>query len=402
MVAVSRYAFYLDGRTCSGCKACQVACKDKHGLPPGVSWRRVYEVTGGGWNKDGPAWASNVFAYYLSVGCNHCDEPVCIEVCPARAITQRSDGIVLIDSDHCIGCKYCAWACPYDAPQYDQAHGRMGKCTFCVDELDAGRAPTCVAACPVRVLDYGTPEELQARYNASPIEYPFADVKSTGPALLLTPHAAAGRRPARIANEPEVSRVAMNEHSLVAFTLCAQAAVGAFWLAMVVEAVLGFANPLARLLVPVLMLVAVAASLVHLGQPLRAWRAVTNLRTSWLSREIVFTVAFTVASLVSAWQSETPALTGLTALLGAGLLYNMARVYQLRTIPPWDRWSTLARFATSAALLGSGLYGLSLVAQGALVGIPALAFAVAFAIILSGEVRGRLAFYRARLKRRTA
>jgi anaerobic dimethyl sulfoxide reductase subunit B (iron-sulfur subunit) len=67
-----QYAFYFDSSACSGCKACQVACKDKHNLEVGRLWRRVYEVSGGGWQRQGQAWTTSAFAYNLSLACNHC------------------------------------------------------------------------------------------------------------------------------------------------------------------------------------------------------------------------------------------------------------------------------------------------------------------------------------------
>ena len=211
-------AFYLDATACTGCKACQVACKDRNGLPVGLLWRRVYEVTGGGWWRQGAAWAQDVFAYHLSLACNHCERPACLEVCPAGAIRKRPDGIVLIDPEKCIGCRYCAWACPYGAPQYDAAAGRMTKCTFCVEEIDSGRPPACVAACPMRALDYGERAELEARHaprtgvvgavREAPQPpgkafVPLPDDSLTRPALLIRPHRDAPR-PGSIANREEV------------------------------------------------------------------------------------------------------------------------------------------------------------------------------------------------------
>lgn len=206
---MKRYAFYFDSSSCSGCKACQVACKDKNGLPEGVLWRRVYEVTGGGWRQAGPAWVADVFAYNLSISCNHCEKPLCLQVCPARAYTQRSDGIVLLDSEKCMGCGYCAWACPYGAPQMDERAGRMTKCNFCVDQVDAGRPPECVLACPLRALDFGDRRELEARYASRlacgglPAAAPLPDPLITRPSLLLTPHPAA-QSSGSVANREEV------------------------------------------------------------------------------------------------------------------------------------------------------------------------------------------------------
>ncbi|MEJ2677653.1 MAG: dimethylsulfoxide reductase subunit B [Gemmatimonadota bacterium] len=183
---MTRLAFYFDATACSGCKACQIACKDKQGSPLGVRWRRVYEVAGGGWRQRGAAWVHDVFAYNLSVACNHCERPICMEVCPTRAITQREDGVVLLDAERCMGCRYCEWACPYGAPQYDPDAGRMSKCDFCVDLLDAGRPPACVASCPMRALDFGDMAELEARYGPAAV-YPLPEAELTRPALFVTP-----------------------------------------------------------------------------------------------------------------------------------------------------------------------------------------------------------------------
>ncbi len=98
------YAFLLDVSACTGCKACQVACKDKNQLPLGVLWRRVYEVSGGGWKQEGEAWTNTVFAYNLSLSCNHCEHPKCAGVCPTDAYVVRDDGIVVLDSSKCMGC----------------------------------------------------------------------------------------------------------------------------------------------------------------------------------------------------------------------------------------------------------------------------------------------------------
>jgi anaerobic dimethyl sulfoxide reductase subunit B (iron-sulfur subunit) len=188
---MTQYAFYIDTSACSGCKACQVACKDHHHLPLGVNWRRVVEVYGGGWTQAGAAWLSSVYAYNLSLSCNHCEKPVCMEVCPSKAISKRPDGIVLIDGNKCLGCRYCAWACPYGAPQYDEAQGKMTKCDFCVERIEQGLPPTCVAACPLRAIEYGELSELEARHGTLAQVVPLPENGLTEPALLLTAHKAA-------------------------------------------------------------------------------------------------------------------------------------------------------------------------------------------------------------------
>lgn len=181
-------AFYFDSSACSGCKTCQVACKDKNDLPLGTQWRRVYEIAGGDWKKEGDAWVSKVTAYNLSMSCNHCAEPICLKSCPTAAIVKRSNGIVVIDPERCMGCRYCEWACPYGALQFDDRNGQMTKCDLCFDYLEEGKEPSCVAACPMRVLDVGTMEELEGKYGKTKKIYPLPDPKICEPSFLITPH----------------------------------------------------------------------------------------------------------------------------------------------------------------------------------------------------------------------
>lgn len=206
-MTANRYAFYFDSTSCSGCKACQIACKDKHNLEIGRIWRRVFEITGGSWIAHENSWQSNVFSYNVSISCNHCDRPICMEVCPTSAISKRSDGIVLIDQTNCVGCGYCQWACPYNAPQLDPASRKMTKCTLCFDYLDAGKPPACVAACPLRVLDFGEYTELREKYKTVEGIFPLPEHSLTEPSLIISPHKDSHRayqEPAQISNLEEI------------------------------------------------------------------------------------------------------------------------------------------------------------------------------------------------------
>jgi anaerobic dimethyl sulfoxide reductase subunit B (iron-sulfur subunit) len=182
-------AFHVNLADCTGCKACEIACKDRKELPLGVRWRRVYEFGGGEWIKDGDQMVpSGVFHYFVSSSCQHCEKPICMEVCPASAISKRADGIVVIDSDNCIGCRYCSWACPYGAPQFNESAGVMTKCDFCAELQAKGEKPACVDACPYRALEYGDLEELRAKYGTLNDPAPLPDPSLTAPALVFTPH----------------------------------------------------------------------------------------------------------------------------------------------------------------------------------------------------------------------
>lgn len=350
------YAFTFDASACSGCKACQIACKDKNSLPVGVLWRRVYEVSGGSWQQHGDAWETDVFAYNLSIACNHCVHPKCAGVCPTDAFIQREDGIVYIDESKCIGCGYCNWACPYSVPQYNPLLGHMTKCNFCYEDIDAGLPPACVLACPMRVLDFfevngeQLPVASDRLWELPATEHPFPlPVQSrTEPHLAIHPHMAMTNSLQKaVSNREEIKPAkAKSELPLVAFTLLGQMAAGMATFAL-------FSGPLT---IPVLVaiggLIGLGGliSLSHLGAPKNAWRAVIHLRKSWLSREILMFWLFGGSWLVAL------ALPGMgklpLTLCGLGLVYSMAQVYRLRSMPAWDTNKTLLAFFISAVLLG--------------------------------------------------
>ena len=201
--------FYLDQTACTGCKACQIACKDKNNLPVGINWRRVAEYSGGTWSQDESedTFKPNVFTYYTSVACNHCEDPICIRVCPTKAMHKGEDGIVSIDASVCIGCRYCEWACPYSAPQFRADKGVMSKCNFCQDFLAEGREPACVSACPSRVLDFGEIDDLRKKHGDRADIEPLPDPSITKPNLVITPHKDAqrsGQGQGALANPNEV------------------------------------------------------------------------------------------------------------------------------------------------------------------------------------------------------
>ena len=153
VVPQMQLGFIHNNVDCIGCRACEIACKDKNGLAPGPRFRRVMYVEGGTY--------PDVFAYKVNMSCNHCAEPACLPACPTGAIFKRKkDGIVDIDSTLCIGCRRCEATCPFGAPQFIPEQNVVAKCNMCVDEIDAGRKPYCVMACMMRVLDIGPIDKL--------------------------------------------------------------------------------------------------------------------------------------------------------------------------------------------------------------------------------------------------
>ncbi|MDR2870256.1 MAG: dimethylsulfoxide reductase subunit B [Deferribacteraceae bacterium] len=188
---MAQNGFYMDLVRCTGCKTCAMACKDYKDLPTDRNFRRIYEYAGGDWKANGATWQNDVFAYYVSVACNHCAKPVCLENCPSQAISKDENGIVSIDEAKCIGCGSCKDVCPYDAPQFDAASNKMSKCDACKDRTaETGAKPICVEACPLRALDFGSIEELRAAHGTldavAPI--PLKEGESTEPSIVIKPN----------------------------------------------------------------------------------------------------------------------------------------------------------------------------------------------------------------------
>lgn len=209
MPEVTQYGFFFDTRKCNGCKACHIACKDKFDAELTVNPRRVYEYGGGNFvhHSDGTV-SCNVFTYYMSVGCNHCDEPVCTKACPTGAMHKRkTDGFVHVAQDICIGCGSCAQACPYDAPQLDPLRKVMVKCDGCYERVANGGRPLCVAGCTQRALDFGPIGELRAKYGEQASIAPLPSANITSPNLIVgTSHMTrpSGSSDGMIQNFPEI------------------------------------------------------------------------------------------------------------------------------------------------------------------------------------------------------
>lgn len=173
---MSQLGFYFDMTRCSGCKTCQVACKDVKNLPLGVVYRRVDSLETGSF--------PNVGAYNFSATCNHCAEPLCVANCPTGAMHKNDEGIVSVAKSVCIGCGTCVASCPYGVPQIREDLGVSGKCDACMLLRSKGEHPACVDACPARALDFGELTELEAKYGSGLVnEFPFMGPADTNPSV---------------------------------------------------------------------------------------------------------------------------------------------------------------------------------------------------------------------------
>jgi len=130
---------------CLQCHGCEVACKSWRNVELAVKYRRVKNIWIGAY--------PNVKCQSVSISCMHCAEPACVDACPQNAIHKRpEDGIVVVDSEKCIGCKACGQACPFGVPQYGK-DGKMQKCDMCVGERTSGMVdPPCIMTCPTQAL----------------------------------------------------------------------------------------------------------------------------------------------------------------------------------------------------------------------------------------------------------
>ncbi|MCW8835291.1 MAG: 4Fe-4S dicluster domain-containing protein [Rhodospirillales bacterium] len=166
---MTQLALVIDLNVCVGCHACVTSCKEWNTSgeagplpdtnpydadPSGVFFNRVQTYEGGTF--------PHTETVHFPKSCLHCEDPPCVPVCPTGASFKREeDGIVLVDYDKCIGCKYCSWACPYGAREFDEQQGVMKKCTLCVDRIydqslpEDRRKPACVLACPASARIFG-------------------------------------------------------------------------------------------------------------------------------------------------------------------------------------------------------------------------------------------------------
>jgi len=347
-----QYRFHFDMSKCIGCKCCEVACAEQNNLPPDISWRRVGEVEGGSY--------PNTQRLHMSMGCNHCLEPACLEGCPVDAFHKdKTTGLVLHSAEVCIGCEYCVWNCPYGVPVFNEERGVVGKCDMCSGRILQGLEPACVNACPEEAIqiEIVNVEKWRRDYRES----------ADAPGLPSSEHTISTTRITLPANLPhdlqkaDYFRVRPEKphYSLVGMTVLTQLSVGAFscvWLLSLLPGAgdLSFAA-YAALSVG---LITFLAAPMHLGRPIYAYRAMKMWKRSWLSREVVLLPGFgftaTLYSL-ALWTGSSSAavLGGIATLLGLGGITATSFIYLVPARPAWNSKYTVLEFALTALALGS-------------------------------------------------
>lgn len=386
-----QFAFQVDLDKCTGCKSCVAACHSLNGLDVGESWRTVGQLVG---ESDGVAHSQTVPS-----GCHHCLDPACLSGCPTNAYEKDPfTGIVRHLDDQCIGCGYCELTCPYEVPKLNHRLGIVRKCDMCADRLTEGEAPACVQACPtsaitITVVDTGA-VAVETRSGSLVPGAPASDL--THP---TTQYVGTRNQPADLeAADRNALHLSHSHLPLVFMLVLTQLSVGAF-LATWVAHLVGDDVPAGGSIgAAVAAVVALGASLLHVGRPLVAYRAVLGIRHSWMSREVAaFGGYATLAGLYAVGvASDVVPETVLLAVGATGAAFGVlgvacsALIYVVTKRSWWAARFTFTKFGLTgasagpllvmtillvAARLGDGTDWASLV--GALAGVTVVATAAA-------------------------
>jgi Fe-S-cluster-containing dehydrogenase component/DMSO reductase anchor subunit len=349
-----QYAFEVALDSCTSCKACVTACHNLNGLDEGETWRSVGLLHGGS--------AAAPVVQSVTTACHHCLDPACMKGCPVGAYTKHPvTGIVEHLDDQCIGCQYCTFTCPYEVPQYNARRGIVRKCDMCSGRLASGEAPACVQACPNEAIAITVVETRQALEDAQGDAF-LPGAPSPGITIPTTVYRTERALPRNLL-PADFYRVAPSHHHapLVVMLVLTQLSVGAF----VVDAIAslladGAPAPVHAIVALAVGLVALGASVLHLGRPQYAFRAVLGLRTSWMSREIVAfglfaaaAVAYAAVSLASSGTGGVhEALRWTVAALGVVGIACSVAIYHATRRAWWAASITGFKFFLTAAVLG--------------------------------------------------
>ncbi|HWD91392.1 MAG TPA: DmsC/YnfH family molybdoenzyme membrane anchor subunit [Verrucomicrobiae bacterium] len=345
-----QYAFEVDLDRCSGCKSCVTACHALNGLDENETWRSTGLLHGQGRNS---------FQQTVTTACHHCVEPGCLEGCPVLAYDKDPlTGIVRHLDDQCIGCQYCIFMCPYEVPKYSEERGIVRKCDMCHQRLAHGEAPACVQACPseaIRITVVGQ-ESVRNEHRGSAAANNFLPCSPEPSVTLPTTRYLSAKPlpPGLMAGDAHETRLQPAHLPLVWMLVLTQLGVGGFvWLPFAFQA----AQPWLAAISLTASLLGLGGSVLHLGQPMKAWRAFLGLRQSWLSREIVgFGLFALLAGITTAavyLARATLILFLPTALMGIFGVFCSGMTYHVTRRECWRGELSIGRFFGTTIVLGS-------------------------------------------------
>ncbi len=364
-----QYGFEVDLDSCTGCKACVAACHSLNGLDDDESWRTVTLL------RSEP----KAVPYQQSVtsACHHCVDPACLKGCPVDAYEKDPiTGIVSHLDDQCIGCSYCTLACPYEVPVYNPARGIVRKCDMCSSRLSVGEAPACVQGCPnaaisIKVIDIASATKA-ARVKGSVV------VAGAPPSTITVPTTVYRSAKELLGNAMSTEHFALEERPadrhtpLAVMLVLTQLSVGAFAVDQLSRllpgrGLAGASHSFDAVLAVATGLIAMGASVFHLGRPRYFYRAIIGLRHSWLSREVLafgsFTGAATLYALAAALDeralfgqtlpnSSLSALGAFVAVCGIAGVGCSVMIYATTNRASWHVLRLVPKFAATTALCG--------------------------------------------------
>jgi len=341
-----QYAFVVDLDRCSGCKACVSACHSLNGLEEGEMWRSVGTILG----------EATPYLQTVTTSCHHCVDPACAAGCPVLAYEKDpSTGIVRHLDDQCIGCQYCVLKCPYDVPKYSKAKGIVRKCDMCSSRLAAAEAPACAQACPHEAIRIDIVNQAAVRTEgaASGSRMIFGAFPSsyTQP---TTSYVSARKPPATVKTAcSDALQLEPSHWPLVLMTICTQMAAGLHVTGVGLLLGRRVAGGGLAVLAAVCLFLGLTLSVLHLGRPLKAWRAFLGWRRSWMSREILGFSAYAGFVFMLIPFHESTALWLLTALVGLMGVFCSVMIYVDTQRPGWSAAAVFPSFFGDVALLGA-------------------------------------------------
>lgn len=317
--------FIFNYSKCVGCHACMVACYNENGTKLPLSWRQINHF-----NREKLPLLGFV---HQSIACNHCKEAPCVLACPSKAYSKDLEtGAVIHAKEICIGCKYCTWACPFNAPKYNTKEGIIEKCHFCFHRLKEGEVPSCALNCPTGALSFGEFNEMPnpdsfglSERNIYPrIKVIGSEVVNSIPELDLNASGIDKTRVSKLKVKDVRNEVnPLHELPLALFTLISSLITGWFW-----SGLFKYSIVLNLWIFLSLGALAMALSTFHLGKPFRAYLSIKNIKSSWLSREILLFGLFMLTGLIALY-SKSVLLLYVSSLIGGIFLVSIEMVYSI-------------------------------------------------------------------------